>query len=93
MKHFRPNGQTNTVKENKMANPIKVIKGIVRVVGGISGKGGKNVQPAYRETGNSVKVVQPGTKPLTYPSKPMTLGDRPYSEIKRMRGTHPGYKP
>ncbi len=76
-----------------MANPIKVIKGIVRVVGGISGKGGKNVQPAYRETGNSVKVVKPGTKDLTFPTKPMTSGDRPYSDIRRMRGTHPGYKP
>jgi hypothetical protein len=76
-----------------MANPIKVIKGIVRVVGGISGKGGKNVQPVYRETGNSVKVIKPGTKDLTFPTKPMTSGDRPYSDIRRMRGTHPGYKP
>ena len=77
-----------------MPNPIKVVKGIVRAVGGISGKGAKNVDPVYRETGNSVKVIKPGTKPLTYPSNPMTLGDRPYSTIKRMGGnSHPGYKP
>ncbi len=45
-----------------MPNPIKIVKGIVRAVGGISGKGSKNVNPVYQETGNSVKVIQPGTK-------------------------------
>jgi hypothetical protein len=76
-----------------MPNPIKIIKAVVRGVGGISGKGAKNVDPVYRETGNSVKVIKPGTKDLTFPTKPMTSGDRPYSTIRRMRGDHPGYKP
>jgi len=46
-----------------MANPIKVVKAIGRAVGGITGKGSKNVNPVYREMGrtnqiqsNSVKV-------------------------------------
>jgi hypothetical protein len=43
-----------------MPNPIKIIKAVVRGVGGISGKGAKNVDPVYRETGNSVKVIKPG---------------------------------
>ena len=76
-----------------MANPIKIIKAVVRGVGGISGKGAKNVDPVYRETGSSVKVIKPGTKDLTFPTKPMTPGDRPHSTVRRMRGDHPGYKP
>jgi len=46
-----------------MANPIKTVKAIGRVVAGISGKGSKNVNPIYKEIGrtnqiqgNSVKV-------------------------------------
>jgi hypothetical protein len=36
-----------------------------RITGGISGKGGKNVTPAYKETGANVKVIKAGSKPLT----------------------------
>lgn len=46
-----------------MANPIKAVKAISRAVGGITGKGSKNINPVYKETGrtnqiqkNSVKV-------------------------------------
>jgi len=46
-----------------MANPIKAVKAIGRAVGGITGKGSKNVNPVYKEMGrtnqiqsNSVKV-------------------------------------
>jgi len=46
-----------------MANPIKAVKAIGRAVGGITGKGSKNVNPVYKEIGrtnqiqsNSVKV-------------------------------------
>jgi len=46
-----------------VANPIKVVKAIGRAVGGITGKGSKNVNPVYKEMGrtnqiqsNSVKV-------------------------------------
>jgi len=46
-----------------MPNPIKAVKAIGRAVGGITGKGSKNINPIYKETGrtnqiqgNSVKV-------------------------------------
>ena len=46
-----------------MPNPIKIAKAIGRAVGGITGKGSKNVNPVYKEIGrtnqiqgNSVKV-------------------------------------
>ena len=46
-----------------MANPIKAVKAVSRVVAGITGKGSKNVNPVYKEMGrtnqiqsNSVKV-------------------------------------
>ena len=65
-----------------MANPIKII---ARVVGGISGKGSKNVNPVYKETGNSVKVIKPGTKPLTQPNVPYSaFSPRSQSDLKRM---------
>ena len=68
-----------------MPNPIKVVKGIVRAVGGISGKGSKNVAPVYKETGNSVRVIQPGTKPLTQPIVPYSSKvQRSQSELRRM---------
>ena len=74
-----------------MANPIKIIKAVVRGVGGISGKGSKNVNPVYKESGAHVKVIKPGTKVLDYPTAPMGNVNRPQSDIRRMRGTHPGY--
>ena len=65
-----------------MANPIKII---ARVVGGISGKGSKNVNPVYKETGNSVKVIKPGTKPLTQPNVPYSaFSPRSQADLKRM---------
>jgi hypothetical protein len=33
-----------------MANPMKAIKAVTRVVGGITGKGSKNVNPTYAES-------------------------------------------
>jgi hypothetical protein len=74
-----------------MANPIKIIKAVVRGVGGISGKGSKNVNPVYKESGGHVKVIKPGTKDLTFPTKPMGGSMRSQSDIARMRGNHPGY--
>ena len=57
----------------------------VRVVGGITGKGGKNVTPPFKETGASVKVITPGTKPLTKPNVPYHINAlRSPSELKRM---------
>lgn len=32
-----------------MANPIKAVKAVTRAVAGITGKGGKNVNPVYNE--------------------------------------------
>ena len=45
-----------------MPNPIKIVS---RIVGGITGKGAKNVNPVYKETGNSVKVIKAGSKRTT----------------------------
>jgi hypothetical protein len=65
-----------------MPNPIKIVS---RIVGGISGKGSKNVNPVYKETGNSVKVIKPGTKPLTQPNVPYhAFAPRSQSDLKRM---------
>lgn len=49
-----------------MANPIKIV---ARIVGGISGKGAKNVNPVYKETGGHVKVMPGGTKRTTLETK------------------------
>lgn len=69
-----------------MPNPIKAVKGIVRLVGGITGKGSKNVNPVYKESGGHVKIVQPGTKRLTKPSDPYSdaMVQRSQSDLKRM---------
>jgi len=48
-----------------MANPIKVVKAIGRAVGGITGKGAKQVNPVYRNINSSVKVVPNKTAPKT----------------------------
>jgi len=65
-----------------MPNPIKIV---ARIVGGISGKGSKNVNPVYKETGNSVKVIKPGTKPLTKPVVPYhSNAPRSQADLKRM---------
>ena len=36
-----------------------------RSSGGITGKGGAKVNPVYKEVGPNVKVIKPGSKPLT----------------------------
>ncbi len=36
-----------------MANPLKAVKALGRAVGGITGKGAKQVNPVYRNTGVS----------------------------------------
>jgi hypothetical protein len=58
-----------------------------RSSGGITGKGGKKVTPIYKESipPASVKVIKPGSKPLTMPN-PDTGTFRPFSEYNRMTG-------
>jgi len=59
--------------------------GGARVSGGITGKGGSWVNPKYKEVGPSVKVITPGTKPLTKPNVPYHPGAlRSLAELKRM---------
>jgi hypothetical protein len=59
--------------------------GGTRISGGISGKGGVNVNPKYKEVGPSVKVITPGTKPVTKPNVPYHIGAlRSPAELKRM---------
>jgi hypothetical protein len=69
-----------------MANPVKIIKAVVRGVGGISGKGSKNVNPVYKESGGHVKVIQPGTKRLTKPVDPYSdaMVQRSQADLRRM---------
>jgi hypothetical protein len=68
-----------------MPNPVKIIKEVVRGVGGISGKGSKNVNPVYKESGGHVKVIQPGTKPLTKPIVPYhSNAPRSQADLRRM---------
>lgn len=55
--------------------------------GGIKGKGGKNVNPVYKDSGGHVKVIAAGTKPLTRPNKPYHIGAlRSPDQLKRMGG-------
>ncbi len=56
-----------------------------RAVGGITGAGSKSVNPVYKEVGPSVKVIKPGTKPLTKPNVPYnTKALRSPDQLKRM---------
>ena len=59
MKPSHPNGQTNTVKENKMA-------GQTRTTGGIIGPGGANVTPVYKPQTRFGGTISTAPKP---PSK------------------------
>jgi len=58
-----------------------------RMSGGISGKGSKNVNPVYKETGNSVKVIKAGSKPLTEPNRVKNIGAEIDAATKAMNAT------
>ena len=47
-----------------MANPIKAVKAIGRAVGGITGKGSKQVNPVYRQSyrQKEVRIIGKGEK-------------------------------
>ena len=49
-------------------------KAISRSVGGITGKGAAKINPVYKETGNSVKVIKAGSKRLTEPNRIKNIG-------------------
>jgi tripartite-type tricarboxylate transporter receptor subunit TctC len=49
-------------------------KAVTRTVGGITGKGAAKINPVYKETGNSVKVIKAGSKPLTEPNRIKNIG-------------------
>ena len=69
------------------ASRIEGIAGGSRGSGGITGPGGKYVNPKYKEVevGPSVKVIKPGTKPLTKPDVARHAGAlRSQSELRRM---------
>ena len=53
--------------------------------GGITGSGGKWVNPKYKEVGPSVKIIKPGTKPLTIPDQGFSArAPRSPDQLKRM---------
>ena len=55
--------------------------------GGITGKGGKNVNPVYNDSGGHVKKIVAGTKPLTRPKNVLSVDAlRSPAEIRRMGG-------
>lgn len=59
--------------------------GGARTSGGITGKGGVNVNPKYKEVGPSVRVITPGSKPVTKPNVPYSATvPRSPDELKRM---------
>jgi len=58
-------------KENPMAIPGG---GSGRMSGGITGKGGKNVNPVYNAPTSNVKVIKAGSKPLTEPNRVKNIG-------------------
>lgn len=58
-----------------------------RNVGGITGKGGKNVNKVYKDSGAHVKVIAAGSKPLTRPKVPFSAqAPRSQADIRRMGG-------
>jgi hypothetical protein len=64
---------------------MKNLPGGARGAGGITGGGGRNVNPKYKEVGPSVKVITPGTKPLTKPKVPFSpKAPRSPDQLKRM---------
>jgi hypothetical protein len=53
---------------------VKAASTVARNVGGITGKGAAKINPVYKETGNSVKVIKAGSKPLTEPNRVKNIG-------------------
>jgi len=72
-------------KYNIMAIPGG--SGAGRTSGGITGKGGKNINPVYKETGNSVKVIKAGSKPLTEPNRIKNIGAEIDAATKAVNAT------
>jgi hypothetical protein len=67
------------------ANRPEGLAGGGRGAGGITGAGGRYVNPKYKEVGPSVKVIKAGTKSLTRPDVPFHAGAmRSPAELKRM---------
>jgi len=55
-----------------MANPIKAVKAIGRAVGGITGKGGKQVNPVYKNMNLSKAEAKANKRGLKAANKPVS---------------------
>ena len=64
-----------------------------RTSGGITGKGGVKVNPVYKEVGPSVKVIKPGSKPLTQKTQEASVLNeeaRIAASLKRLKALKEG---
>jgi hypothetical protein len=59
-----------------MANPIKAIKAVTRVVGGITGKGSKQVNPVYKNMDLSKAEAKANKRGLKAANKPVSKKNR-----------------
>lgn len=77
-----------------MANPIKVVKAISRAVGGITGKGSKQVNPIYRNTSgtNNVTIIGNSKNATIEKSKQLVRRGREEGVLKYPADTAKGTK-
>jgi len=77
-----------------MANPIKAVKAISRAVGGITGKGSKQVNPVYKNTSLSKAEAKANARGLKAANKPVSKNnEKVYAldkKLKKMGGLKPG---
>jgi hypothetical protein len=77
-----------------MANPIKAVKAIGRAVGGIAGKGNKQVNPVYRQSyrEKEVRIIGKGEKIEILRAKQMLRQARDEGYLKKPADTAKGNK-
>ena len=77
-----------------MANPIKAVKAIGRAVGGITGKGSKQVNPIYRNTSgtNNVTIIGNSKNATIEKSKQLVRRGREEGVLKYPADTAKGTK-
>ena len=64
-----------------------------RTSGGITGSGGKNINPVYNTPTSNVKVIKPGSKPLTQKTREASVLNeeaRIAASLKRLKALQEG---
>jgi len=74
-----------------MANPMKAIKAVTRVVGGITGKGSKSVNPTYAESRANKRGLKAANKPVSKDNAYQYghIGSLSRNRIKNMQPARP----